>query len=68
METTFERAIAEHLELQARNSALDQRLPLAGYRSPAVDEQLVAARDPDSWWDGATTTWESVPAFAWATA
>jgi hypothetical protein len=63
----FEDVIAEHLELKERNRKLEHRLPLERY---LPDEGGVAAAPPatpdhDSWWDGATTTWESVGAFSW---
>ena len=77
METSFEQAIAEHLELKRCNSALEQ-LPPARYVDggpPAFADEVdqpvgrgdltTRAAEPVSWWDAANTTWESVSGFNW---
>lgn len=67
---SFADVIAEHLELKEQNRTLDRRLPLDRYRpdeaiAQAPPEEAPLEVDDDSWWDGATTTWESVQAFSW---
>lgn len=68
MESTFGAAIEAHLELQRRNSRLEQAMPIADYRevetsaevgtsvdADAPTEAAVRTRawdDPDSWWNG----------------
>jgi len=38
--TTFSAAIEAHLELQRRNSRLEQAMPIAGYREPGTDARV----------------------------
>ena len=68
MEPSLEQAIAEHLELKRRNSALEVELPLARYlEGPGTDAASAALPEPDqdSWWEQETTTWESAGTFRW---
>jgi hypothetical protein len=62
-EGSFAREIESHLELQRRNSRLEQSMPLSGYREriehdgpepdPSTEAVVDAAPwdDPDSWWN-----------------